>query len=136
MFLQACVKNSVHGGHVWRGGLHGRGACMVGEGMCMAGGVCGRGACMAGGHVQPWGMRDKGTCMARGVCMVGGFPWRGHAWPPPPGGYYDIGSMSGWYASYWNAFFLNIRNFSIDMGTMINVQIIRQEINKNQNNTN
>ena len=30
------------------GGMHGRGACMVG-GTCMAGGMCGRGACVVGG---------------------------------------------------------------------------------------
>ena len=40
MFLQACVKNSVHGGrggeHAWQGGMHGRGhawqvVCMAGD---------------------------------------------------------------------------------------------------------
>ena len=46
-------------------------------GACMAGGVCGRG----------------GMC-SRGVCMVGGMRGR----------YYEIRSMSGRYASYWNAF--------------------------------
>ena len=42
-------------------------------------------ACMAGG------MCGSGTCMAGGV---------------PPGRYYEIQSISGRYASYWNAFLL------------------------------
>ena len=42
------------------------------------------GACVARGDVH-----GKGMCMA---CM------------PPPGRYYDIWSLSGRYASYWNAF--------------------------------
>ena len=42
IFSEACVKNSVHGGHAWQGGMHGggvhgRGACVV-VGTCMAGG--------------------------------------------------------------------------------------------------
>ena len=50
----------------------------------------GLGACMAGGgHVWQGGM-----CMARGCA------W--HACPP--GRYYNIWSLSGRYASYWNAF--------------------------------
>ena len=96
-----CVKNSVHmaGGHVWwgtcmTGGVHGRGHAWWGEhawqGTCVAGGMCGRGACMAGG-----------VCMARGACVAGG-----HAWYTPPRRYYEIRSMSGRYASYWNAFLL------------------------------
>ena len=55
-------------------GVHGRGACVAG------GGVHGRGACMAGG-MHGW----EGACMAVSR-------------------YYEIGSMSGWYTSYWNAF--------------------------------
>ena len=82
------------------GGMRGKGVC--------------RGMCMARGCAWQEGMHGGGV-----VCMARGMHGRGHA--PPP----DIGSMSGRYASYWNAFFLNIRNFSIDMGTMINVQIIR-----------
>ena len=72
------------GGCVWQGGMHGRGVCVVG-------GMCGRGACMAGG------MHGDG-----GVCVAGGCACHAH----PPGRYYRIGSMSGWYASYWNAFLL------------------------------
>ena len=53
-----------------------------------------------------WGVRGRGTCMAGGVrgegaCMAG---W--HTCPPSPGIYYEIWSMSGRYASYWNAFLL------------------------------
>ena len=43
------------------------------------------------------------------VCPQGGGV-RGRGWggPPctPPNRYYEIRSMSGWYASYWNAFLL------------------------------
>ena len=58
----------------------------------MAGGVHGRRhawqeACMAGG------------VHGRGACMVGGMHGR----------YYDIWSMSGWYAFYWNAFLFTFR---------------------------
>ena len=64
------------------------------SGVCVAGGCMAGGACMAGEH----------------VCVTGGHAWRGgvcHACPP--GRYYEIRSMSGRYASYWNAFlFLRI----------------------------
>ena len=53
-------------------------------------GGCGR------GHV--W----QGACMAGGVCCWGGIHDR----------YYEIRSMSGRYASYWNAFLL-INSFVI-----------------------
>ena len=93
---QVCVKNSVHswGEHAWQGGMHSRGACMVG-GMqdCMAwveGGMCGRGTCLAGG-VHGRGSLCGRACMAGGVCMAGGLlgveAWmvgcvygRGYAW--------------------------------------------------------
>ena len=72
----ACMAGGVHGrGHAWQG------ACMAG-GVCVAGGVHGRGACMAG------------ACVAGGAFML-----------PPTTRYYEIQSMSGRYASYWNAFF-------------------------------
>ena len=71
---------------VARGGVHG-----------WQGSVCGYGgACVvARGHV--WlagGMHGcQGACVvARGLCI----------------GYDEIRSMSGWYASYWNAFLLEI----------------------------
>ena len=56
-------------------GVHGRGACVAG------GGVHGRGACMAGGGMHGW----------EGACVI-------------VSRYYEIGSMSGRYTSYWNAF--------------------------------
>ena len=59
-----------------------RGVCMVKRGACMAKG----GACMV-----KWGVHGKGgMCSERGVCV----------------GYDEIRSMSGRYASYWNAFLL------------------------------
>ena len=81
IFLEACVKNSVHSGGGGGGGVRGRGACVRG------GGICGRGMCMVGGCAWQGGMR--GT----------------HALPP--GRYYEIRSMSGRYASYWNPFLFN-----------------------------
>ena len=69
--------------------------------------MCGRGACMAGGHV--W----QGGVHGRGACMVGGMHGRGCAWQGghacPPRGYDEIRSMSGRYASYWNAFLFLLR---------------------------
>ena len=83
------------GGHAWQGCVHGRGYMAVGA--CMTGGVCGRGpwkgVCVAGG------MHGRGTCTAGGACTAGGVHGRGVC-----GRYYEIRSMSGRYASYWNAF--------------------------------
>ena len=136
IFSEACVNNSVHtGGCAWllgacmvaggacmvawgvhgcwgacvvTGGLHGCwGTCMVGRGACVVAGgmhgyqgVCGCwgasvvakgdvhgcwGACMiAGGMHGCWGVWFQGACI----------------------GYDKIRSMSGRYASYWNAFLL------------------------------
>ena len=67
------------GGHAWQGGMRGRGVCMVG-------GMHGRGHALWG---HAW----------QGACMVGGMRGR----------YYEIRSMSGRYASYWNAFLLQHR---------------------------
>ena len=55
IFSEACVKNSVHGGHVWQGGGMRGGGHAWQEGVRGTGGVCGRGhawrvACMTGGH--------------------------------------------------------------------------------------
>ena len=81
------------GGHVWLllGGMcgcsQGGRAWLLWGGTCM---VASRGACM----VAP-----GGACMVApgGVCVVA--PGGGHAW------FFDeIWSMSGRYASYWNAF--------------------------------
>ena len=71
--------------------MRGEGACVVKGGMRAKGGhAWQRGACVAKvGHVwQRGACMMKGVCMAKGVCM----------------GYDEIRSMSGRYASYWNAF--------------------------------
>ena len=108
------------GGHVW---LLLGGACMVAlGGVCM---VAPRGACV----------------VARGACVValggmrgcsGGHAWLlwggmhgcsgGHVWLLPGGGgvhgfFDEIRSMSGRYASYWNAFLLNILLLLIESST-------------------
>ena len=110
-----------------------RGACMVAQGgmrgcsggmrgcsggcMVALGGVCGffRGCAwfFLGGHVWFFLGGVRGFC--QGVCMVfsGGcmvFPG-GCAWFFPGGaciGYDEIWSMSGRYASYWNAFLFQL----------------------------
>ena len=74
-----------------------------------------RGACVAaGGHAWQLG----GVCGSQGVCMaarvghvlqVGGVHGGGHVWLPGGGAcmrYDEIRSMSGQYASYWNALLL------------------------------
>ena len=93
IFSEACVKNSVHsGGACMAGGMHGRGACMAGGMRGRRGGMHGEGgACIAMG----------GMCGKGGVCGGGGMRGR----------YYEIRSMSGRYASYWNAFLLLFNNF-------------------------
>ena len=79
------------GGHVWQGGMHRRGACMVGA--CVGGGVHDRGACVAWGHAWQGGVHGGGhDCLSP------------HHTCPPTHRYYEIRSMKGWYASYWNAF--------------------------------
>ena len=76
--------------------MHG-GVCVCG------GGMCGWGVCMVGG------MHGGG-----GECMVGGHAWLGGACvtsTSPPASRqngYSIRSMSGRYASYWNAFLFQI----------------------------
>ena len=59
------------------------GACMVAGGAC----VRGWGGVVAGGHAWLWG---GGMCGGSGACV----------------GYNEIRSMSGRYASYWNALLL------------------------------
>ena len=49
---------------------------------------------MARGHVWQRGMHGRGACIAVGCAWQGGVHGR----------YYEIWSMSGRYASYWNAF--------------------------------
>ena len=107
------------------------GACMVALGGCMVGcsqgglgGMCG---CSQGGHA--WLL--WGACMVApgghvwlllgGACMValGGHVWLllgGHAWLLRGGmrGFFDeIRSMSGRYASYWNAFLFKFKNLQL-----------------------
>ena len=111
----------LQGGHAWlyRGGMHGcsRGACVVAQG-----GVRG----CSGGHA--WLLRGgMHGCSRGGACVValgehawllGGHAWllgglRGWSWGGAwffwggegvRGFFYEIRSMSGRYASYWNAF--------------------------------
>ena len=94
IFSEACVKNSVHRG----------------EGAVEAG----RGACVAGGHAWPGVL----GCAFQGVCMAGGHVWLGgmhagghaHAMHAPQPDIMRYGrSMSGWYASYWNAFLFIVK---------------------------
>ena len=83
------------GGHAWLPGGHAWfqvGACVVGRGhVWLPRGACvaARGACMvAGGLHDCWG-----ACMVAGGACIG---------------YDEIRSMSGRYASYWNAFLLHV----------------------------
>ena len=91
-----CLVGGVHG----RGDVHGKEACVARghawRGACMIGGACvaGMGACMAGG------MHGKGGCAWQGGHGLGVAWWGGGMC----GKYYEILSMNGQYASYWNAF--------------------------------
>ena len=87
MWQGVCMTGGMHG----RGGIHGRGHVWQGGGACMAGGFVARG-CVVGG------MHDRG-------CITGGQACMAHM--SPLGRYYEIRSMSGRYASYWNAFLFN-----------------------------
>ena len=96
------------------GGVHGcsRGACVVAPGGGMRG--CSGGACMVapGGHA--WLLQGAMRGCSGGACVVapgGGSVWLlgGACVVAPEGacvrGFFDeIRSMSGRYASYWNAF--------------------------------
>ena len=89
MFLHVSVSHSVHMGMCMAGGgdMHGGGHAL---GVCAwLGGMHGWGACVDGGHAWP------GACVAREG---------GAASPPPPDTTRYDRSMSGRYASYWNAF--------------------------------
>ena len=110
MFSQTCVKNSV-GGVCMAGGRAWQGACMVGVHTrgCMAVGVCvcGRWACMAEVCV--------GVCAWQGMCMARGHAWQGGMRCGVEGMCGGRGAAckrdshcSGWYASYWNAFFWSV----------------------------
>ena len=78
-----------------RGHMHGRGACRAGGAMSGRWGMCGKGAYMARGICGD----GRGACMAGQVCATQ---------LPPPSRHYGIQSMSGQYASYWNAFLLGV----------------------------
>ena len=84
--------------------VHGWGACMPG-GAYVAGGMCGR------VHAWQGGMCGRGHAW-QGACVAGGMHGRGVwiAGGVPPGRYYMIRSMSGRYASYWNAFLFQIHS--------------------------
>ena len=70
------------GGHAWQGGMCGRGKGMHGKGE---------------------GVHDGGMC--DGDMHGGGHAWQGaYMACTPPEKYYEIWSMNGQYASYWNAF--------------------------------
>ena len=108
---------------VYRRGMHGRWVCVLG--VCMAGGmhtwqgVSMAGACMAGGCVV-------GGCVVGG-CVVGGCVVRGPAWHAgPTGRYYEIQSMSGRYASYWNAFLFN-NKICFEIGLKLNYGSVTNE---------
>ena len=102
----ACVA----GGHAWQGGYAWQGECAWQGGMHGRGSVHDRGTCMAGGHVWQGACMAGGAYVAGGECMAEVVSMAGHA--HTPGRYYEILSMSGRYASYWNAFLLLCLNFS------------------------
>ena len=136
IFRSVCQEFCPQGG----GSMHGRGACMAG-GVCMVGGMHGReGVCMAGGHAWwggacvagGWGMCGRGhawqgACMAGGMCGRGSVHGRGadmHDGGGVHGRYYEIRSMSGWSASYWNAFsFLLFRHLFTPCRDPITLQV-------------
>ena len=82
-FHKRVSRNSFHGGHVWWGGVHGRGHALQG-------GIHGRGPCVAGGDMH-----------GRGACVVGDMWGRGCV-------YRRDGHCRGRYASSWNAFLLQM----------------------------
>ena len=70
--------------------------------------VC-QGFCPQGGHAwwgHAWqgGMRDRWGARMVGACMAVGHAWQGACVCWGEGGMHGIRSMSGRYASYWNAF--------------------------------
>ena len=95
------VCHSVH-----RGGVRGRGVCVA------RGHACPRGACMPGVCVWPGGHAWLGACMVGGRhARGGGMHARGdvHATHAPRPDTMRYGrSLSGQYASYWNA--LSLQN--------------------------
>ena len=105
LHMSVCPQGGMHDREAcMAGGMHGKGACVVGLMACMAGW-----GCIAGG-MHRGGCTWQGACVVRGMHVRGACVAWGHAWQGacmacmPPGRYYDIQSMSGQYASYWNAF--------------------------------
>ena len=100
------------------------GGCMVPGGACSGGGVHGpRGVSAPGGCVcmllgDAW---PRGCLLPGGVCMV----WEYLAETPPPHGY-----CCGLYASYWNAFLLQIKfNLSIEESDVTSGKIFTDILN-------
>ena len=80
------------------GGMHVWGKCMAVGGMHAQGGHAWQGSYVSGGgRVWPWGVCMEGACMP-------------HPPPPQPDTTRYGRSMSGRYASYWNAFLFNINS--------------------------
>ena len=113
------VCDSVRGGgHAWLLGGDGVHGCLGGHAWLLLGGVCGcsRGACV----VAPRGGMHGCSLGGHAWLLLGGHVWLllgGHAWLLPGGMHgcsqggmcgirrdTEIRSMSGRYASYWNAF--------------------------------
>ena len=123
MFLHLFVSHSVHGGgmHGCRGHAWLQGACMVGRACVLAGGHawlwggmhgcrggmhgCEGGMCGCRGHACLWAAMCGcgGHVWLQGVCMVVGEGGM-HGCRGACIGYDEIRSLSGQYASYWNAF--------------------------------
>ena len=88
VFTRVC--HSVHKGHAWQGACMRE--CMAAGGGYAWWGVCVAGGMHGGGYVWQGDMQGSGE----GGCMAGGHTCHGRN--------YGIRSMSGCYASYWNAF--------------------------------
>ena len=133
--LQACVCPQ---GGAWSWG---RGwGCMVPGGCLLRGGggpggVYGpRGCLLPGGGVHgPRGVPAPGGCVCmllgdawpRGCLLPGGCAWSGSTWRRPPHGY-----CCGLYASYWNAFLLQIKfNLSIEESDVTSGKIFTDILN-------
>ena len=107
VWLRGCVHGC--GGHAWlQGGVWLWGSCVVvGEGVCM---VAKGHAWLPDGCAWLWGA----CVVAGGMCGCGGHAWLlGGMVRGCEGaciGYDEIRSMSGRYASYWNAFLLSLNS--------------------------
>ena len=112
------------GGHVWQGGHAWWGQRW--HGACMAGDVHGRGRAWQGGHVWQGGHARLGV-HGRGACMAGGM----HAVHPPQQILRDtvIWSMSGRYASYWNAFLVTLLTLWNGCGTHFQASMLILSVN-------